>query len=278
MIKEEFQSKNLPMSVDYIKGFASPKNSLHYHQYHEISVIKSGDISYCTENTNSKAKDFCIIFSEAHKLHNPFVSKRHLYERYQVKFRSEIMDEIVKDAAPLRTALSGSFMKKVNQKDFAELYDIIKRLFDMVKEGKKAEFDKLHEGTQLISLILKCRGAECINAPSGKSYIDDVSAYIKENMCKKITQQEIADNFLVSKSKLIYDFRECYNMNILEYITMMRIDKAKEMLLSGFSVSYTAEKCGFSSASYFIKVFSGITKTTPLAFQGKWAPATGKKR
>ena len=33
------------------------------------------------------------------------------------------------------------------------------------------------------------------------------------------------------------------------------------------TVAATAEKCGFSSSSYFIKIFSKITNTTPLKFQ-----------
>ena len=59
-------------------------------------------------------------------------------------------------------------------------------------------------------------------------------------------------------------------MNVLEYITITRIDAAKDMLIKGYSVAATAEACGFSTSSYFIKVFSEITRTTPLKFQYRW--------
>lgn len=280
MISKEYLSKNSPIIVDYKKGFFVPDSlsRLHYHPYHEISVIKSGDISYSTENSNTKATDFCVIFSQAHKLHNPFVAKDHLYERYQVKFYGDILDRSIVESGALNDALSSSYMKKVNQREFAELYGIIEALYHLVKENEESDFNKLREVIELVSLIIKCHTATHISAPSENSYITEVAGFIKDNIDKKLTHQDIANRFFISKSKLIYDFKECYNMNILEYITMTKIDAAKELLLKGFSVAYTAEKCGFSSPSYFIKVFSDITKVTPLAFQFKWSTKRAERK
>ncbi len=59
-------------------------------------------------------------------------------------------------------------------------------------------------------------------------------------------------------------------MNILEYITMTKIHFAKEQLKKGCSVAATSENCGFSSSSYFIKVFTRVTGMTPLKFRLKY--------
>ena len=69
----------------------------------------------------------------------------------------------------------------------------------------------------------------------------------------------------------MYDFKEYCNMTLLDYITLTRIDAAKELLLNGYSVTVASDECGFSSPSYFIKVFRSITGMTPLKFQIKFS-------
>jgi hypothetical protein len=48
---------------------------------------------------------------------------------------------------------------------------------------------------------------------------------------------------------------------------MIRVKNAKNYLQRRYSVSYTAELCGFSNRGHFIKVFSSCNGTTPLKYQ-----------
>ncbi len=58
-------------------------------------------------------------------------------------------------------------------------------------------------------------------------------------------------------------------MGIINYILMLRIDKAKELLLEsdcGY-IFEIAEKVGFNDTSYFNRTFKRITGYTPNEFQ-----------
>ena len=122
----------------------------------------------------------------------------------------------------------------------------------------------------LAMLITKGSNATAISSTPHIGYITNILEYIKGNYDKPLTIQILAEHFFVSKSKLIYDFNSYCRISILEYITMTRIEAAKEYLLKGWSVAATSEACGFSTSSYFIKVFSRITGLTPLKFQMKY--------
>ena len=51
-------------------------------------------------------------------------------------------------------------------------------------------------------------------------------------------------------------FREIYNMSPNEYIQQLRLERAKDLLNSGFfTVSEVAEQCGFSNVYYFSRFF-----------------------
>lgn len=269
MILKEYVSPNTPILMDYFKGIEVPfaLDRLHYHPYHEISVVVKGNITYATKNSIAKACDHCVIFSRAQELHNPFVDQTQVYERYQIKFHTKLISDTIIDSLVLEEALKESYIKQLNEKEFNNLLFGVKSLYSLIQKKSENDSVKLQEALQLILLIISGHNANSLEIETENNYINDVTDYIKHNYNNPITLGSIASHFYISKSKLIYDFRNYCNMSILEYITMTRIEYAKEYLIKGYSVSATAEKCGFSSSSYFIKIFSKVTNTTPLKFQ-----------
>ena len=131
---------------------------------------------------------------------------------------------------------------------------------------KRGEGDTLREKLYLLSALAKGKRALPSERENVEHYIEEVIEYIKENYRDRITYESLAARFFVSRGKLIYDFKEFAGMSVLEYLTITRIEAAKGMLSNGYSVAAASESCGFSSPSYFIKVFSSITGTTPLKF------------
>lgn len=254
--------------MDYFKGTEVPfaMDKLHHHSYHEISFVVKGNITYATKDNISKATDHCVIFSQAQKLHNPFILKTQVYERYQIKFYTNLITDNMAKYSVLDDAISASYVKQLNDKDFNNLLVGVKNLHEMMQEESVNDSVKLQEVLQLILLIIGSYSAKPVKNKT-ESYINNVILYIQNNFHLPLTLDYIASTFFISKSKLIYDFKNYCNMSISEYITLTRINFAKNYLINGYSVAATAEKCGFSSSSYFIKIFSKVTNTTPLKFQ-----------
>ena len=272
MNSEKCTDKKEFLAIDYLKRksiLPEDTNKLHYHSCHELVIIDKGFVTYATENGIIKIAEKSIVFMPAHTLHNPFVQETYPYERYRIRFYDDFSKGIIAQENLLKEVLKTSYIKQLNKNDFDEIYSIAESLYKIAVKDNKDEFDILNECIHLVMLIIKGDNAIPIQTAPHASYITDILEYIKDNYNRPLTIQALADCFFVSKSKLIYDFKHYCRINILEYITMIRIEAAKECLLKGWSVTATSDACGFSTPSYFIKVFSKITGLTPLKFQMK---------
>ena len=99
------------------------------------------------------------------------------------------------------------------------------------------------------------------------SYINDVCVYITEHITEQLPLDMLADRFFVGRTKLTGDFRRTMGMSIVEFITAVRVNRAKTLLEAGLPLSEIAEQCGFSSVSYFIKVFTRCTGLSPKQYR-----------
>ena len=119
----------------------------------------------------------------------------------------------------------------------------------------------------LILALLQAANAPDKPKAHEESYIAEVVKYINGHLHEDLRIETIAAAFFVSKSKLTTDFKAYCNMSIHEHIAVERVERAKELLKAGYRVAAVAEMLGFSSASYFIKVFDALVGTTPLKWQ-----------
>lgn len=89
-------------------------------------------------------------------------------------------------------------------------------------------------------------------------------SFMRRNLDKPLLLQGIADALGVSASSLKKLFADKEGCGVMKYLSMLRLERAKELLQSGKSVGETADALGFSSPSYFSRWFkneSGISPT-----------------
>ena len=73
--------------------------------------------------------------------------------------------------------------------------------------------------------------------------------------------QEMADNFNLSINYLSSYFKEQTDENIINYITYLRIEKAKHLLITtDIPIKNIAENSGYYNVSSFIRRFKQITE------------------
>lgn len=71
-----------------------------------------------------------------------------------------------------------------------------------------------------------------------------------------LTRTKVAEALNVSVPTLSRAFEYYSGYTFLEYLTQVRLEAAKKLLLDGnFRISETAQMCGFSDPSYFARVF-----------------------
>ncbi len=97
--------------------------------------------------------------------------------------------------------------------------------------------------------------------------IQEVLLYIDEHYKETLTLQSIAGHVGLSRTYLSKKFNRCMGINLAQYITNYRIEKAKELFRStSLKVYEVAEMTGFKDGQYFSRVFHSVTGKTPRQY------------
>ena len=126
------------------------------------------------------------------------------------------------------------------------------------------------------SLLRACLGALTapVVAPKRRAatLYDSICMFVQENFQAPLTRESIAAHFRVSPNHVSRLFRREGMIAFNEYVTYVRINRAKYLLKHyRQSVDEVAAACGFSEASYFCRVFRRVSKLTPTEYR-----STGK--
>lgn len=92
--------------------------------------------------------------------------------------------------------------------------------------------------------------------------------YIQEHYAEKISIKELAKNANISRTECFIRFRQYMNTTPNGYITDYRLLQSEKMLqTTNNNIADIATYCGFSSQSYFCKLFKQKYSHTPLAYR-----------
>ncbi len=109
-----------------------------------------------------------------------------------------------------------------------------------------------------------------LKSQSTKSLIEHVVEYIDANYCQDITLSQIADKFYVSHAYLGQLFKEKTGVFFSQYINTKRIEKAKELYMTGrFKVYEIIEKVGYKHSEYFYRQFKKCEGITFAEFRNR---------
>jgi AraC-like DNA-binding protein len=91
-------------------------------------------------------------------------------------------------------------------------------------------------------------------------------SYLSDNFTRPIKLQELAVECAMSPFHLIRSFRRSTGMTPHAYLTQVRCNRARQMLLDGEAISTIAFTCGFSDQSHLTRTFKKIFGVTPGAY------------
>jgi len=91
--------------------------------------------------------------------------------------------------------------------------------------------------------------------------------FIDKNATDTINLNRIASHACLSKFHFLRLFKSLYGRTPHQYLTGVRIEKAKQLLRSGLPVSDTCFLTGFESISSFKALFKKSTGLTPSLYQ-----------
>jgi len=144
---------------------------------------------------------------------------------------------------------------------------ILRGLFQQIRDlnGDPAQLGKLYSLTHEIVWLL--------TAETSSFRPEDYAAYAKiwmdTNYNIRLRLQDIADTLHIGQNYLCRCFKHKYEISPKEYLTELRLSKAKAFLGNGFSVSLAATMAGFSDLPNFSKQFKQVFGVSPSRFAGK---------
>lgn len=160
-----------------------------------------------------------------------------------------------------RAAVTGgvSYETAMNQADFyirkTDEADSTRELYEIHK-------NMLLHFTQMVS-------DHKLGKPASSIYYR-VQNYIVSNLTEKITTEKIADELGLNRSYLSSQFKKETGMNLVDYISILKVDEAKRLLLTtDYSFVHISNTLCFSSQSYFQSVFKKYTGSTPKEFRSR---------
>lgn len=144
------------------------------------------------------------------------------------------------------------------------------------------------------------RGAEVLSSESAdellerlRAYLADVSAtgavsprhlvieralaYIHTHYDQGLTLEQVAAKVNRSPFYFSHLFKKEMNMTFVEYVTHLRVQKAKELMQEGdVTIAEVAAKVGYQDPNYFSRVFKAITGLSPTQWKAQYGRETAK--
>ncbi|WP_077432637.1 two-component regulator propeller domain-containing protein [Sphingobacterium sp. CZ-UAM] len=117
-------------------------------------------------------------------------------------------------------------------------------------------------------------GGQATETTERTRFLDQVLRIVEENLgCEDFGVQELTQAIGVSRSVLYRKIKQQTGLNLVEFINMVRLKKAAQILLSDseLSISEVAYQVGFNDPKYFSKTFKKFYKESPRTYIEKFS-------
>lgn len=106
------------------------------------------------------------------------------------------------------------------------------------------------------------------STPAAIGFMSEATKYINENISLDIDIDKICSAINISKYHFCRQFKKHTGMTVMKYILKTRIVLAKsELEKTNLSITEISERYGFSSVSYFCRVFKEEENCSPLQYR-----------
>ncbi|UOQ87260.1 response regulator transcription factor [Gracilibacillus salinarum] len=133
---------------------------------------------------------------------------------------------------------------------------------------KAIDVEKQREETGIFSKMIDGKLLEMQQKSKYSPGVEHALDYIEQHFDKELTLKQVASEVHLNASYLSALFKEELQITFSEYVTRKRIQEAKKLLLStNLTIAEIAEKTGYHTSKYFIKLFKQYENLTPNSFR-----------
>ncbi|MGW9530069.1 response regulator transcription factor [Paenibacillus terrae] len=109
-----------------------------------------------------------------------------------------------------------------------------------------------------------CSSRQWKGSSKHRQVVDFMTSYIHEHYAEGLTLAELSDKVFISRNHLSIIFKNITGETFNNYLTRVRIEKARELLMERNMLVYeVAERVGYKNIPYFSTLFKKITGMNP---------------
>ncbi|NSW92750.1 MAG: helix-turn-helix transcriptional regulator [Firmicutes bacterium] len=248
-------------------GWKSPKER---YENHCLILVCAGKCTIIENDQKYELTKYYLHYHKPYELRQIICSSTELVEYYTIDFkcvlpvlqdgRWEMMDMVL----PLKPC------QKIND---MYLFNRLQKLFndcsnhwlsDMPNDRIRLKASFL----EILNLLISWQANKKFQYDKIRK-IERIIEYMIENYSSDITikMEDLGAKVNISTQYLRKIFKEVTGRSPIEYLTNIKVEKAKDFLKKGVSVTETARLCGFNDVYYFSKCFKKVTGLSPKNFQ-----------
>jgi len=228
-------------------------------------VVEKGSGFFTYDNRRLEIHTGDCIFIDCHTSYSHESSKEDPWTLSWVHFYGKNLPEYY------AYFKSGGYSYHFHPSDTSPILSLLNNLYS--EQEKKSVYCDILSHKYLTDLVTFCftENSPMEKTESMQNKLQDIRNYMENNFFQKISLDNLAEQFFISKYHLAREYKKYYGATLIHDLNNIRISKAKSLLrFTSKSMDEIATECGFSDAAYFIKVFKTVENITPHAYRKLW--------
>lgn len=151
-------------------------------------------------------------------------------------------------------------------------------IIDAFRSGARDFLRKPFGVAELIATVRRVASGRVVrptlpDSSEAHASINRALAFIDDHYTEPFSVKDLADLEGMSRSRFGRTFRALRGVSLRDYVRMLRLERAQELLLSGRSMTEIALEVGFYDLPHFDKAFRKRFGIAPTEFQRRKGPA-----
>ncbi len=248
----------------YINDDLQRVNS-HYHNYYEMYLFESGDVTYVAGENHYDLLPGDILLIPPQEPHYPIFNDRtKTYSRLVLWF-SDLFIQNIREICHYNFAHSfdainerGSHLLRLAPAPRNELFDIVRGM----AAREAGPYARAENHIALLSLLIclseqYSRYARKANSQEAfAKHLVRAVDFIVNHYDRPITLEDVAGCCYLSKYHLAREFKRVMGLTVNQYIRLRRLHRARQLLRGGARPGAAAKASGFSDYSSFYRAYT----------------------
>lgn len=248
----------------HLKDTNRKEFNYHYHDFHKILILLSGDITYCIEGHTYDLRSNDIILVNAGEVHKPLILSDAPYERIIIYISPDFLNEYREKNNDLTFCLhqartEQSHVLRLQSSINGRLSSIIRELDHSLQDEDYA--NALYHRVLFLEFMIQLNRAalhnhiQFIDDSTSNEKILSILSYLNEHLTEDISIDDLSARFFLSRYYLMHTFKEQTGYTIGNYISTKRLFLARELIANGTSITDACYACGFHNYSTFSRAY-----------------------